>query len=384
MKVSQIYELTNTIVKEQLGEETIVKEDLSNIVDIGKAFENTVGFDNYVRSLSDHVGRMIFVNRVYRGNTPSVLMDGWEYGSILEKVSAKLPEASANESWELTDGTSYDPNIFYKPSVSVKCFNDRVTFEIPVSITEKQVKSAFNTPTQMNAFISMLYTAIENAMTIKIDSLVMRTINNMIAETIHSEYNGAGLETKSGIRAVNLLKLYNDSTGGTLTAEKALTDMDFIKYASMTLAQYMDRMATMSTLFNVGGAERFTPRTDNHVVLLSDFKHAADFYLQSSTFNEQYTRLPNAETVPYWQGSGTGYAFDDVSKIDVKTASNNAVTVTGVIGIMFDRNALGVANLDRRVTSQYNAKGEFWNEWHKFDAGYFNDLNENFVVFFVA
>lgn len=384
MKIAQIYEILNTITSEQLGTETVVSEDLSNIVDIGREFENTVGLDNYVRALSDHVGRMVFVNRVYRGAVPSVLMDGWEYGSILEKITAKLPQAYPNESWELVDGTSYDPNIFYKPQVTVKCFNDRVTFEIPVSITEKQVKSAFTTPTQMNAFISMLYTAIENAMTLKIDSLIMRCINNMTAETVYSEYADAKLDTKTGVRAVNLLKMYNDIAETALTAANALQSTEFLKFAAKTMSQYMDRMATMSTLFNVGATEKFTPKSENHVVMLSDFKQAADFYLQSSTFNDQYTRLPNAEIVPYWQGSGETYAFADVSKIDVKTATNNSVTVTGLLAVMFDRNALGVANLDRRVTTQYNAKGEFWNEWHKFDAGYFNDLNENFVAFFIA
>lgn len=384
MKVSQIYALTNTIARELLGEETIVNEDLSNLIDIGKEFENTVGLDNYVRKLNDHIGKMVFVNRIYRGNVPSVFMDSWEFGSVVEKITPIMPTAGVDDAWNLQNGTSYDNDIFYKPEITVKCFNDRVTFEIPISIVEKQVKSAFNSAAEMNSFISMIYTAIENAMTVRLNSLIMRTINNFIAETVYAEYVDAGLETKSTVKAVNLLKLFNDETGGNLTVSNALTNADFLKYSSMKMANYIDRMRSMSKLFNIGGTEKFTPDTENHVVLLSDFKNAANFYLQSNTFNEQYTALPNAETVPFWQGSGTDYSFTDISKINVKTSNNHTVTVTGIVGVMFDTNALGVSNVDRRVTTHYNAKGEFWNEFHKFTAGYFNDFNENFVVFFIA
>lgn len=384
MKVSQIYQLMNTITSELLGEEAIVAEDLSNVVSLGASFETVSGLDNYVRALNDQIGRMVFVDRVYNGRVPSVLMDGWEYGSIMEKVSADLPKATENESWELEDGTSYDPNIFYKPSVTVKCYNDRITFEIPVSITEKQVKSSFQSAVQLNAFVSMIYTAINNAMTVKLDALIMRTINNMIGETLIAEYPEQNYNASSGVRAVNLLHKYNAITGAALTADKALTTPEFIRFASMEMANYMDRLKVISTLFNVGGKERFTPEDRLHVVMLSEFKNAANSYLQSDTFHDNYTALPNAEVVTYWQGSGTNYAFADTSKISIKTGGSHNVSAGGILATMFDRDALGVANMDQRVTTNYNAKAEFWNEWHKYDAGYFNDLNENMVVFFVA
>lgn len=389
MQVKQIYELTNTIAKEILGETAVVKEDLSNVVELGQQFENIPnGLDNYVRALNDHIGRMVFVDRVYTGRAPSVLMDGWEFGSILEKVTARLPEAQENESWELTDGASYDPNIFYKPQISVSFWDKRVTFEVPVSITEKQVKSAFSSVTQLNAFISMIYTAIANALTIRLDALIMRTINNFIGETVYDDYQSTGLATKSGTKAVNLLYLYNNRTGTTaakpLTVDAAMSDPEFIRFAAYTMKNYVDYMGVMSTVFNIGGQERFTPSDRLHWVALSSFINAADVYLQSDTFHDEYTRLPQAETVPYWQGSGVGFDFDSASMVDVKTSGNHDVTATGVLAVMFDRDALGVTNMDRRVTTNYNPKAEFWNEWHKMDAGYFNDQNENFVVFFIA
>lgn len=383
MTVAQIYDIINPITKEILGETAVVNEDLSNIVDIGKEIFDATDVDNYVKSLVNHIGRVIFVNRPYSGGAPSVLMDGWEYGSILEKISAELPEATENESWELTDGASYDPNIFYKPKVSAKFFNKRVTFEIPMSFTERQVKESFSNASQLNGFLSMLYNAVDKSMTIKIDSLVMRTINNMIAETLH-DFNNGGDYTGTGIRAVNLLKLYNDDNGTALTAEKSIKDPDFIRFASYIMGLYMERLSKISSLFNIGGKDRFTPRDLLHVILLSDFAKASDSFSMSSTFHNEFVALPKGEIVPYWQGSGTDYSFTSVSSINVKTASGDTVNATGIIGVMFDRDALGVTNLDRRVTTNYNPKAEFFSNWYKFDAGYFNDMNENFVLFYVA
>lgn len=386
MKVEQIYSIMNTVTNELLGDSVVVNEDLSNIVELGDTFLNTVGVDNYVKSLTDHIGRVIFVDRVYNGRLPQVLRDGWEYGSILEKISTKLPEAVENETWELENGQSYDPFIFHAPEVVTKFYNQRVTFEIDMSFTEKQVKSSFSNVTQLNAFLSMIRTSIENSMTVKMDGLIMRTINNMIAETLYDEYSGGVYSGGSGVRAVNLLYLYNQtvSAGDALTASEFMTSPEAIRFSISIFKNYIDRLRVMSTRFNVGGQERFTPTDRLNVVMLSEFKNAADVFLQSGTFNDQYTALPESETVVYWQGSGLDYGFSSTSKIDIKTPDNHTVSTTGILGVMFDRDALGVSNLDRRVTSQYNAKAEFFNEFWKFECGAFNDLNENFVVFFVA
>lgn len=387
MLVTQIAEIMNGVTSEILGEGAVVNEDLSNIIDIGNQIFDATSIDNYVRSLVDKVGRVVFVSRPYAGGAPSVLRDSWEFGCVLQKISADLPEATENESFELIDGASYDPNIFYKPSVSAKFFSKRVTFEVPMSFTELQVKSAFNSASELNSFISMLYNAVDKAMTVKLDALVMRTINAMIGETIHAEYGSAQLSSKSTVKAVNLLYEYNNgpNAGSTpITASSALTDPEFIRFAVKQMNIVRNRMAKISTLFNIGGKDRFTPVEYMNAVMLSDFKESADVYLQSDTFHDEYTRLAPADVVPYWQGSGTGYDFNSISKIDIVTPSGDTVQATGILAVMFDRDALGVANLDRRTTSNYNPKAEFYNNWFKMDAGYYADLNENFVVFLVA
>lgn len=377
MQVNQVAEIVNSLSEQYMGESAVSTVDLSNVVDIGSAVMDLTNLDHYVRDLIDHIGKVVFVNRAYRGKTPSLVMDGWEYGAVLEKITYdEYPEAQQNDSWELQDQQSYDPNVFYKPSVSAKFFEKRNTFDIPMSFAKRQIKSAFSNGTQLNAFFSMIETVIQNSMTIKIDQLAEAAINNMIAMTVADANDN---------RAVNLRTMYNAATGNTITAAQAVTDPDFIRYASYIMKLYSERLQRMSKLFNVGGKERFTSSDRLHVILLSEFAAAAEAYLYSTTYHDQFVHLSKAETVPYWQGSGVAYDFASTSKINVVTpGSETATQVSGILGVMFDRDAVGVCNLDRRVTTNWNARAEFYNNWYKFDAGYFNDTNENFIVFYVA
>lgn len=384
MTVKQIYDIMNNITKEMLGDTIVVAEDLSNIVELGQQFEDVVGLDNYVRKLPDHVGRVIFVDRKYEGRAPQILMDGWEYGSIMEKIATRIPEAVESEDWQLTDGQSYDPNVFHAPDVYGEFWNKRVTFEIDMSITRKQVKSSFDNVTQLNSFLSMILNSIETSLTVKLDALIMRTVNNMIGETFYSEFPAGTYTGASGVKAVNLLYLYNQKYSASLTADKAIVTPEFIRFAAYTMANYMDRIKVLSNLFNIGGESRFTPDSKLHVAMLSEFKNAANVFLQSDTFHENYVALPNSDGVAFWQGSGTDYGFASTSEVKIKTASGHDVDATGVLAVMFDRDALGVSNLDREVRTHYNEKADFWNYFYNAFAGYFNDTNENFIVFYAA
>ena len=379
MKVTQLKDIVNNVTSEVLGKENVLAEDLSNLVDVGNEIVDSENVDNYVKKLIDRIGKVIFVNRLYAGGVPSVLMDSWEFGSIVEKISADMPDADENDSWQLQDGQTYSQDTFYQPKVSAKFFNSKVTFDVKLSFTTEQVKESFSSVNELNAFLSMLETGVKNSITVKLDGLIMRTINNFTGQIINSG---------QAMQKVNLLADYNTATGQTLKANKALLDKDFLKYASLVIKKYQARITKMSTLFNQGGKARFTNINDLHTVLLSDFADSAEVYLMSDTYHNDTVSLPQHETVPYWQGSGKNYDFNSISSIDVKINAGNKtakeIKQTGIVGVMFDTNALGVSNLNQRTTTAYNARAEFYTNFYKMDAGYFNDLNENFVVFYIA
>ena len=377
MKVTQIKDLVNSSLKELNGSSVLLKEDLSNVVDVGTEIFDTDNVDNFVKKLIDRVGSTVFNTRVYQGSAPSVLMSSWEFGSVLEKVDSELPDVEENDSWQLENGKDYSPNIFYQPKVSAKFFNSKVTFDIPISFTRMQVKSAFNSASELNGFLSMLMNSVQNAMTVHIDGLIMKTINNMTATVL----NG-----KKGLQVVNLLDGYNANSTTKLTAQNALQNADFIKYANLIINTYRDRISKLSTLFNQGQKSKFTPLANQHLVILSDLASASKVYLESETLHDDNVKINNYDTVPYWQGSGTTYSFDDVSSIDVAIKdgkSTKEIKASGILGVLFDTNAVGVTCQNQRVTTNYNPRAEFYTNFTKFDAGYYNDLNENFIVFTV-
>ena len=387
MKITQVHNLVNPITTEMIGEEGIIQEDLSNVVSVGKNIQNLDNWQNkFVNALVDRIGRFKVVDRPYDGFAPRIMMEAWEFGSILMKVASDMPEATVNESWELTDGASYDPFVYKANKAYAKFFNDMVTFELDKSIEDRQLKSSFNSATELNSFVTMLFNEVDKSMTVKNDGLKMRTINSMIADTFY-DMNSSGVYTGAGnVRCVNLLYQYNQKFDESLTAAEAITDGGFLRFASFTMGLYMDRLKKLSTLFNIGGKQRFTPPDLLHVIMLSEFKEAAGVYLYDAAnqFNSESLKFPEAETLPYWQGSGTDYGFGSTSKINVVSGNGNAVQATGILCVMFDHECLGIANENSRVTTQYNPKAEFTNYFYKRDARYFTDANENFVVFYVA
>ena len=379
MEMTQIAEIVNETTAQVTGTEPIADVDLNKIVDAGAEVLDTDKVDHYVKNLIDRIGKVVFVNRPYSGATPSVMMDSWEYGAILEKIQYEgLPAAEDNDTWELEDGRSYDPNIFYKPNVSAKFFSERRTFEIPMSFAQRQIKSAFTSAGQVQALFSMIETAISNGMTVKMDSLIEATINNFMATTY-----GDGT---SNARVVKLLTDYAAFTGQSApTADHALSTPEFVRFMAFAMKRKAAQMTKLSTVFNQGSKYRHTPSDRLHIIMHADAASAADIYLQSDTFHNEFVALPQAEKVPFWQGSGTSFDFTDTSKIIVTPRGEESpVTIGNIVGFMWDREALGVSNIDRRVTTNWNPKGEFTNNWYKFDAGYFNDFNENGVIFVLA
>ena len=380
MKVEQIYQLTNTVAKEVLGDTAIVNEDLSNVVDMGTAIFNNNWFDNYVRSLVNHIGKVVFVDRPYKGTGPDILMDGWEYGSIMEKVRTDLLDANESPMWNLQDGVSYDPHVFHAPTASAKFFNSKTAFQFERSVTEKQVKESFSNAAQLNGFLSMLANALEDSANIRLEALKMRVINNFIGHILTSGNSN---------QRINLLSGYNSEFGESLTAEQALHTPAFLRYAVFIIGLYADRMSFISQLFNVGGTHKHTPADRRKIVYLSEFIRAAGVYLYDAEnqINTSHLGLPLGDTVPYWQGSGVTPSFPVTSSINIQVEgaeTPTTVSQSGIVCVMFDRDALGVFNNERSVGTEWNPKAHFTNYFYDFSAMYFNDLDENGIVFYMA
>lgn len=389
--MKQIATFVNDITKESTGDSAVLlEEDLSNVVSVGESIENSLGYDNFVKKLVDKIGRVVFVDRIYYKDELGLLKDSWEYGSILQKIQCEIPEATENPTWQLNDKQVYEENLLTLPKVSVEFFNNDKTFEIPYSITDEQVRSAFTDPIQLGSFISMIETSVYNSMEIKVEQLEHRAITNMIGETLVKDgmNSDSNASSKSAVRSVNLLYLYKKTPQGAdtnLTADNCIYDLEFLRFATGYINKYMARLTKATRLFNIGNKLRFTPKSDLHVILHSEFVHNSYTYLQSDTFHNEFVKLPYAREIAFWQGVGDDFELDTTTAINIKTASNStAVNNKGILGVMFDNNCLGINREFRKTTAKRNDHAEFVNYWAKFRARWYNDLNENFVVFLVA
>lgn len=390
MKITQLAAILNGtlsstgILEQVTGEKAVANEDLSNIVDLGKTVldytgQSNTNYDSFMRNLIDQVGKVMFVDRKYTSQAPNILKDGWEYGSILQKVRCEVPDARDNATWDLfnypqTGGAAYpDPFELSKPTAQAKFFNSKATYEVPITLTDVQLREAFRSAAEFGRFIAMIENRIAMKITLCNDGLIMATIANLMAQKIN------------GGKQVNLVELYNAivPSANATTAAKALTDKEFLRFASKTIAQYKKYLAAASTLYNDGDYLTFTPAERLKFIANTEFSKSLDAYLYSDTYHNEFVNLPGYEEVAMWQGTGT--ANGDRLKIDVKiddgTENGAEVVQDGIVAVMFDEEAAAVCNQNYRVTSQYNGRGEYTNYFYKWDAMYMNDVLENCVVF---
>lgn len=388
MKVKQISSMLNTVFGEILGDTGLIAEDMSNLVSAGQIITSSTqfgdNFENYAGKIVDKVGRTVFADRVYRAKDLGIWRDSWEYGSVLEKIRVDVGDYEDNCEWDLTKpgttGLDYNENLqahieelfrFVPANAQAKYFNLKTTFKTVISITRKQLKSAFNGASEMARFIGMIENRIMSKMEIAKDQLQRRTLVNLIGTKIAS--NSSVVDLKAEFEAA----------GGTVITNfaAALKDPEFLRFAAKRMTMDREFMSEPSKIYNEGNFYTHTPIEDSRLIVIADLDAGLKFNLYGDTYNEEFVKLDNYKTVPFWQGSGTTMALADRSKINIKTTGGDVVEKTGILGVLFDRDAAMVCNEDPDVRSQYNADGNFTNYFYSYDCSYFNDFDENAIVY---
>jgi hypothetical protein len=377
--VNQIYALINEVAKQTFGESAVTVTDTSTLVALGdKVLSSDVDTDKFAKTLVDRIGRTIFSIRRYTASGDDGLVkEPFEYGCIVQKIYVDLPEAKENKAWEIGE-SSYTPTYapVIKPSIKQKLFEKTVTWEIDVTIPDFMFRTAFTSAQGVATLIDAIFTTMDNYMEIALENNKNLTRATFIANKLNKG-NPCGKH--------NLLAEYNALTGATLTVATCMRDIGFLKWASQQINLWASRMKKMSVLFNDENYKRHTPTTDLVVNVLQDFDSALVSYLESDTYHNEMVKLANTySTLPYWQGTGETYSFSDTSKIHVKLNKDTTVEQSGVIAVMYDRDAMGVTITKRNGTTERNNHDEYTNYYNKATYGYFNDMSENGIVFYVA
>lgn len=392
MKMSQIATILDDVFKEITGDAAI-QEDLANIVEIGRRIITSTqwgdSFDKYIGAIIDKVGYVIVWDRVYQGDDLGLLREGWEYGSIMEKIRIDVGDYQENPVWQLTDSPAPDFSTLFDfdsaPTVTAKYFNFKTTFNLEICIAREQAESAFKSASDMQKFFAGIENRLRTKMEIGKEGLAYRAEVNYIAEKI-KDYG-----TNGGCGVVNLLQAYHDDGGDpTLTtAADAWYNIEFLRYCvrKIRIDRAMLRKATR--LYNIEGYTSFTPPDRLKVYALADFAAAIESILMSQTYHDEFVTLPGYREVPFWQATGTGAALTDRSGINVIPASENGqspqtpVVEDGIVFVMQDADAVMICNEVNPVDSLYNPKGRFYKYFYHADCSYYNDLAENGIIYLI-
>ena len=388
MKVNQISGLLNSVFGEVLGDTGLISEDLSNLVSAGTVITSSTdfgdNFDNYAKAIVDKVGKTIFADRIYRAKDLGIWRDYFEYGSVLEKIRVDVGEYEDNCEWDLTKmgttGLDYNEKIqnhieelfkFVPANVQAKYFNLKTTFKTVISITRKQLKSAFDSASSMARFIGMIENRILSKMEIAKEELQRRAIGNFI---------GTKIATSSNV--VDLKVAFEAAGGAVITSlSAALQNADFLRFAAKRITMDREFMTQPSKIYNDGQFYSHTPVEDSRLIVLSDLDAGLKFNLYGDTYNEEFVKLDNYKTIPFWQGTGTDMGLAARSALKITTSGGQTVDKSGIIGILFDRDGIMACNEDPEVRSQYNADGNFTNFFYCYDASFYNDFDENGIIY---
>lgn len=378
--VKQIHNIVNDAVADALGKNaSLTNLDSSDIVSLGKAISSFNAYEGFFKSLTNRIVRTIYFIRTYEGSSRNILRDEHEYGAFVQKVYYEMPTAVENPTWNIPN--SNDKYVQSSPydvqttiAVSALIFGGKGTWSLEIVRPVEQIKTAFLSPSEMGAFIDGIYLAVENAFKLEEERLVALAVNTAMADAL------------DGGNSRNLLSEYNTAhPNNTLTVAQALESAEFLKYASKEINRTIKNMSKMSTVFNKSGYTTFTPKDRLVVEMLAEFASASDMYLQADTFHNELVKLPNYEEIPFWQSSGTNFAFADCSAIKVtNNAFDNPVSQTGIICFLHDIENVAAYFGSRRTWEMFNPRSEVMIHGEKAEKGFAVDSHANAVVFYMA
>lgn len=377
MTVNQIYSLLNDTAAQVFGADAVDTLDLSGMLSLrDQVFP--AGADAFLGALVDRIGKTVIRTLDFTATFPKLLMSEFEFGAILQKINIAPFDAKPQEAWNVGD-VGFTPTLYNidKADVSVDFFKGANTFEIDVTIPDVMFKTAFTSAEAMDAFITAIFDSISTSLNTHLENETRLAIMGLVAEKVKAD-NGV----------VNLLSLYNATVVTPIDAAAALYDPDFLRFAGRVIRNYIKYMAKPSVLYNTAGRVRATSRENMHVMLLTEFVSATEVFYESGVYNRDLIQLPYYTEVEYWQGTGDSAPnYDDVSTIKVKAPSaadkDDPMEITGVIGIVCDREAIGIGLYDRFSAADRNNRNRYTNYTEGATIQHFIDTSENAVIFVI-
>lgn len=363
--------------------------DYASFVDVGKTITDIGGeqlANNFMSNLANVLALVIDTHRSYIGKYSDIFRGSISYGNTIQMIMDGFYDTQAAVFADLpADGESVDQYVINRPTTNVRYYTDTNAYSIPVTVTRDQLRKAWRSPEEMDAFIrNNIIGAVLNANEYHREIGRINAVNSQIAlalSTPHSPTNVINLQYV-------MFKTLPKWTVATFVedAKKQFNEIlinnpEIVRYIVSTIRHYSRAIESPSNLYNTEGITTFTPATGKRLYLLDRFAKAADALIYQNAFNPDYNKLDDYVTVNYWQN-----AADDISiSADIKyneDAGHTTDTSSNVIGVLFDEYAVGEYLHSQTVdATPYNSRGKYWNYWLNVETELINNPFANTIVF---
>ena len=346
------------------------------------------GLDPIISGLSQILDRTIFAMRVYGKKFEDITVDEIRWGAVTRKINFLDTDLdSADDRLSLTDGQSIDPWVVKKPKVVQMNYYGATQYQDSITIFRDQLDSALRDASEFGRFMSALMTNITN----KHKQIEEAEARGILANFITAK---ASVDTAN---AINVLQAYYDETGTTLTPADMFANSnysDFTRWLAGFMTTLTDKMAERSIKYhmNITGKEvmRFTDGDNLRKYISANVANYLETMVASGLYNPDrlsvITRGMNKMT--YWQNIDNPYsvqatpAYLNTTTGAVDTALS-PVQVDNIIGVLFDRDALGMVKRSTwSASSQFNPRGGYYNIFWHWTQSTWNSFDENFILLY--
>ena len=376
LNFEQVATVLTSIVQQATNQTVLTPTDTSSFVSVAQT-ALLANHDEVMQAISNILGRTIFSIRPYSAKMTGLDMDTFRWGAMMRKLSIADSDWDDDEAYAYPifydagqtppdgEGLSIDRWKIKKPNVLQTNFYGQSVYADHMTVTEDQLETAFTGPEQLGSFLSLLMTNLSNRLEMSNEALRRGLICNAI---------GALYEENQSDRVIHLLTEYNTLSGNTFTQQDIYDPANFpafCKWAYSRIAEITDLFTANSTMFQtpITGKPilRHTPYEYQRVYLYSPFQRQVEARVLADTYHDNYLRYADVETIPFWQSIDTRDSVKVTPAYVDSTGTlvtSTAQTVDNVFGIIFDRDAMGMSILDRRVLSTpLNESGLYRNIW---------------------
>ena len=394
LSITQIANIVNEAITQAGGSKDAALVNTKDFVSVAQTALLT-GEDNLAVGLSQVLARTIFAVRPYNRTMSGIQRSESEWGNHVRKVNFldDVAEDDLGYPISVTDpspgtigvknGNSVDQYVINLPKVLQTNFYGAATYDFHRTFSREQLRRAFQSPGEFSAFVGGVMLNDTNQREQRIDALSRLAVANFIAAKIEGDSDNV----------INVVTAYNEVAGTSLTSETVRQPESFPNFAKWlygyvkTLVEFMGQRSYKYHMnLTAGNIARQSTPNYLHMYMLASFENDVDSRVLADIYHDDKLKFIDHERIPFWQ------AIDSPDKITVncaytgadgtvKNSASGTTTKSNVIGVIFDRDAIGYTLFDESSnTTAFNSRGRYYNVWYNWQGRYYNDITENGIV----